>query len=132
MQLLLMTEQQVAARKASCAVRALERLLLCMRALVALQMLQPGKGATASGADMGPRLVCLGRRDIAIGASLTIGLGLFLGLLGRSYRCGFRIGGSVSLYGLLVLTRHICGNFVDACEIRHVGAMISVAADHSI
>jgi hypothetical protein len=68
-----------------------------MRALMALQMLQSGKGATASGANMGPRLVCLGGRDIAIGASLTIGLGLLLGLLGRSYRCEFRIGGSVSL-----------------------------------
>lgn len=92
-----MTEQQIAPRKASCAIWALERLLLCMRALMTLQVLQSRKGATASGADMGPRLVCLGGRNVAIGAGLTIGLGLLLGLLGRSYRCEFRIGGSVSL-----------------------------------
>lgn len=57
---------------------------------MALQMLQSRKGATAGGADMGPRLVCLGGWDVSIGG-LAIGLALFL-LLGRSYRdCEFRI-----------------------------------------
>lgn len=96
MQLLLMTEEQIAARKASLAVRAFERLLLGMRTLMALEMLQSCKRATAGGADMGPRLVRLGGRDIAIGAGLPIGLGLFLGLLG-SCRNEFSIGGPASL-----------------------------------
>jgi hypothetical protein len=65
-QLLLVSQEEVAAGKASCAVWALERLLLGVRALMALEMLESGKGATASGADVGPRLVCFGGRD-AIG-----------------------------------------------------------------
>jgi hypothetical protein len=43
MQLLLVAQKQIPARKASCALWALERLLFCVRSFMALQMLQSGK-----------------------------------------------------------------------------------------
>lgn len=86
MQLLLVPQQQITSSKASCAVGAFERFLLGVRALMTLQVLQSRKRATASSTNMRPRLVCLGRWDIAIGAGLAIGLGLLLRLLRWSYR----------------------------------------------
>lgn len=102
MQLLLMAEEEIPAHKAAGAIGAFERLLLRMRALMALEVLQSGEGAVASGADMGPRLVCLGTRDVSIGAGLAIGLGLLLILLRGS--------------------RHVCGNYVHTGEIHHIRA----------
>ena len=61
MQLLLMPKQKVPTREAPRALGALERLLLGMGALVALEMLQPRKAPGAGGADMWPRFVGLGR-----------------------------------------------------------------------
>jgi hypothetical protein len=43
---------------------------------MALEVLQSRERATASGADVGPRLVCLGGRDSSIGTCLTIQVGL--------------------------------------------------------
>ena len=45
---------------------------------MALEVLQSRERATASGADVGPRLICLGGRDIAVGTRLTIKVGLLL------------------------------------------------------
>jgi hypothetical protein len=90
MQLLLMAEQQIAARKAAGTVGAFKGLLLRMGSLVALQVLQSRKRATAGSADMRPRLVGLGRRDVPI-HGLAIGLDLLLVLLRRSCRWRFRI-----------------------------------------
>ena len=81
-QLLLMTEQEIAARKAAGAVGTLKGLLLRMGTLMALQVLQSRKGATASSANVRPRLISLGGRDIPI-RGLAIGLDLFSLL--RSY-----------------------------------------------
>lgn len=61
-QFLLVAQQEVAAGKTTCALGALERLLLGMRSLMAFQMLQACEGALASLTDMRPRLVGLGRR----------------------------------------------------------------------
>ena len=63
-QLLLMPEQQVTAGEASRTFRALKGLLLGVRALVPLQVLQAGKGALASRADVWPRLVSLWWREV--------------------------------------------------------------------
>jgi hypothetical protein len=86
MQLLLMPQQQITASEASCAIGAFKGLFLGVRALMTFQVLQSREGATASGTDMRPWLVCLGRGDIAIGAVLAIGLGLLLSLLRRGCR----------------------------------------------
>lgn len=112
MEFLLVSEQEIAARKASGTVGALEWLLLGVRTFMALEMLQSRKGATTGGADMGARLVCLRRWDVPIGG-LTIGLALLL--LGWSYR--WRVQNFAGLGGQLrqgiELTRHGCGSFVD-------------------
>jgi hypothetical protein len=47
-------------------------------ALMALEVLQARKRATAGGADVGPRLVCFRGRNVAIGTRLTIQVGLLL------------------------------------------------------
>lgn len=86
MQLLLVPQQQITSSEASCTVRAFKGLLFGVRALMTLQVLQSRKGATTSSTNMGSRLVCLWRRDIAIGAGLAIGLGLLLSLLRWSCR----------------------------------------------
>jgi hypothetical protein len=70
MQLLLMAQQQVASRKATRALRALERLLLCVRALVSLQMLESRKRPRACRADVRPRLVSLWWRECDRGGRL--------------------------------------------------------------
>jgi hypothetical protein len=56
-QLLLVSQEQVAPREASRALWAFERLLFGMRALVPLQMLEACKRALARPTHMGPRLV---------------------------------------------------------------------------
>lgn len=71
-QFLLVTKQQVAAGKASRALGALKRLFLCVRALMALQVLEAGEGALASRADMRARLVGLWGRKV--GRSLGCGI----------------------------------------------------------
>ncbi len=63
-QLLLMAQQQIAASKAPRTLRTLKRLFLGMRSLVAFQMLEPCKGALAGTANVGTRLVGLGRRKV--------------------------------------------------------------------
>lgn len=60
MELLLVAQEQISPREAARALGAFERLLLCVRALVALQMLEPRKRARACRADVWPRLVGLG------------------------------------------------------------------------
>jgi hypothetical protein len=65
-QLLLMPQEQVPPRKAPRALGALKRLLLCMGALVSLQMFQPGERTPTRPTDMRPRLVRLGRRERGI------------------------------------------------------------------
>jgi hypothetical protein len=57
-----MPQQQISAGKAPGALWALERLLLCVGALVALQVLQAGKRPCTGAADVRSRLVGLGRR----------------------------------------------------------------------
>jgi len=74
-QLLLVAQQEVSSRKASCALGALEELFLGMRTLVPLQVLQPSKGPLAGRANMRARLV---------------------GLRGREVGCGLRIDGNGS------------------------------------
>jgi hypothetical protein len=63
MQLLLVAEKQVTTGEATGAFGALERLLFCMRPLVALEMLQTSERPLAGAADMGTRLVGLGRGE---------------------------------------------------------------------
>jgi len=63
-QVLPVAKQQVAATEASRALRTLKGFLLGVRALVPVQMLQAGKGALASRADVCSRLVGIfGRRN---------------------------------------------------------------------
>jgi hypothetical protein len=57
MELLLVTQQQVAPGEASRALRALKRLLLCVGTLVAFQVLQSGKGTLAGCADVRAGLI---------------------------------------------------------------------------
>lgn len=61
MQLLLMPQEQIAASKAPGALWTLEWFFFGVGSLVALQVLQTGKGALASAADVGSRFVSLGR-----------------------------------------------------------------------
>lgn len=132
MQLLLVAKQQIAAREAASAVGAFKRLLFRVGTLMALQVLQSRKGATASSANMGPRLVGLGRWDVPI-RGLAIGLDLLLVFLRRGYRWRFRIQGPASIpIGSVVLTRHISGDFVDAGEINHFGATVTTLSNHRI
>lgn len=84
MQLLLVTEEKIAARETPSTIRALEGLLLGVRALMALQVLQSGERATTSGTNMRTRFVCFWWWDVPIG-DLAIGLGLLV-LFVRSYR----------------------------------------------
>ncbi|ELR09742.1 hypothetical protein GMDG_04228 [Pseudogymnoascus destructans 20631-21] len=63
MQLLLVAQEQVPPREAARALGALERLLLGVGALVALEMLEPRKRARAGRADVWPGLVGLGRGE---------------------------------------------------------------------
>ena len=63
MQLLLMPQEQIAPRKTARALGALERLLLCVRALVSFQMFEASERALAGGADMWPWFVCLWWRE---------------------------------------------------------------------
>ncbi len=59
-QLLLMPEEQISACEASGALGTLEGLLFCVRALVALEMLEASERPLASGANMGRGLSVLG------------------------------------------------------------------------
>lgn len=63
MELLLMSEEKVSSSEAASAFGTFERLLLGMRPLMALQMFQASKGAHASCAYMGPRLIRLWGRQ---------------------------------------------------------------------
>jgi hypothetical protein len=62
-ELLLVAEQEVASRKASRALGALEGLLFGVRSLVSLQVLQSRKRPCACRADVWPGLVVLGWRE---------------------------------------------------------------------
>lgn len=64
MKLLLVSQQQIATGKASCALGTLEGLFLCVGTLVTFQMLQSGKRALTSRAHMGAGFIGLGRREI--------------------------------------------------------------------
>lgn len=142
MQLLLMPEQQITTSEASCAIGAFKGLLLGVRALMTLQVLQSRKGATAGGTDMGPRLVCLGRGNIAIGAGLAISFGLLLSLL--RWSCSMEkereVQNSWKTLDELIdwgaaekrLTRHVSWVFVDTGEIYQLRALVSFVASHSI
>jgi hypothetical protein len=65
MELLLVPQEEVATGEASRALGALERLLLGMGALVAFEMLESSKGSIARPADVRPRFVGLGGREVA-------------------------------------------------------------------
>jgi hypothetical protein len=71
-------QEQIPPSEAPGAVRTLEWFFLCVGALMALEVLQARKRATAGGADVGPRLVCFRGRNVAIGTRLTIQVGLLL------------------------------------------------------
>jgi hypothetical protein len=62
MQFLLMSKEKIAASKATRAVWTLEWFLFCVRALMALQMFESCKGATAGCTAMGPWFVRFRRR----------------------------------------------------------------------
>lgn len=59
MELLLVTKQEVAPGKAPGAFGTFERLLLCVRPFMALEVLETGERARAGTADVGSRLVGL-------------------------------------------------------------------------
>lgn len=86
MQLLLVTQEEVAAGKASGALGAGERLLLGVGSLVALEVLQAGKGPLACTTDMGAGLVGLGGREVGAGSGL-----------GRAHGYGGRCGADCQL-----------------------------------
>lgn len=73
-QLLLMTQQQVAPRKTPRALWTLEGLLLGVRSLVALEVLQPCERAGAGGTHVRPWLVGLGWREGGGGRLCRFGL----------------------------------------------------------
>lgn len=62
-QLLLVSQQQITASKAPRALGTLKRLFLGVGTLVAFQVLEAGEGTLTSAADVGTRLVGLGRRE---------------------------------------------------------------------
>lgn len=76
MQLLLVSEKKVSTGEAARAVRAFKGLLLRMRTLMAFQMFQSRKRATAGRANVRPGLVRFRWRDIAVDTSVAIGFRL--------------------------------------------------------